>query len=717
MKKEELRKLRTLNATREMMEKAADNAIDKVAKNAYGWKERVYKKYAMFLRCQCLGKYLKIAVFLPKEMQKGIKSPKYEIFINLEGEEFITREWIGETEKWRTGKIDSLFYYWGDLAKSEKTSWMNQDGKNSIKRKLNVSCGGFEGILEYQKRINEEKIKERRRKETKPWDDDMALMPELPQGFLKWQKKEGIPEHYIFYEYKKGGAKHGYCSHCEQTVEIRNPRHGKQGVCRRCRARITYKATGKIGSLATDAYKSQIVQEMKGGIVVRTFRGWKHYRGMTPDKPYYCITEIRRTLFRGDKIDTYNYELYKNTEMRWVRDGFSDMLYEEAIVYGGNMRYLEKTVLKRSGLPNMIRDGRMINSSRYLLQENGNPAIEQLAKIGLTRMAKEMMESLYKPGLLNEDATQLAKMLKIDTNRLNRLKKMDAGLIHLEWMKKEKEMDTILSDELIDYFGKAGITPRELNFILNRMSYTKIYNYIVRQKAMGRDADTARQILQTWKDYLDMAEKAGMDTEKEMIYKPKNLKSAHNEAVLLLQEEDMEKMAAELAKKWPHVNEVCGTLEKYEMTGKEYSVVAPRNGIIDIVREGTSLHHCVHTCTFYFDRIEARESYLLFLRRTECIDVPYYTLEVEPSGNIRQKRTTGDNQNEDFQDAVKWLKKWQQEIRKRLTKEDEELGRKSNEARIRELKKLREDGNKIWHGKLEGKLLVEVLEEDFMEAM
>ena len=37
--------------------------------------------------------------------------------------------------------------------------------------------------------------------------------------------------------------------------------------------------------------------------------------------------------------------------------------------------------------------------------------------------------------------------------------------------------------------------------------------------------------------------------------------------------------------------------------------------------------------------------------------------------------------------------------------------------RIENYKNLRENGNKVWHGKLAGQLLADVLEADFMEAM
>ena len=67
--------------------------------------------------------------------------------------------------------------------------------------------------------------------------------------------------------------------------------------------------------------------------------------------------------------------------------------------------------------------------------------------------------------------------------------------------------------------------------------------------------------------------------------------------------------------------------------------------------------------------------------------------------------------------AVNFLKKWQQYFKKQLTAEEKELGRKSDKLRKENYKKLRKDGNRIWHGKLQGQLLADVLEADFMEAI
>lgn len=137
-----------------------------------------------------------------------------------------------------------------------------------------------------------------------------------------------------------------------------------------------------------------------------------------------------------------------------------------------------------------------------------------------------------------------------------------------------------------------------------------------------------------------MAEKLKMNIEVEQIKKPKNLKEAHDRLILIGQKDGIEKKAKELEKKWPRVNMQCEKLKKFEFAQKDYCIVAPKC-IKDIVAEGMLLGHCVHTCDYYFSRIQEDESYLFFLRKSNSPDMPWYTLEVEPSGNIRQKRTTG----------------------------------------------------------------------------
>lgn len=288
---------------------------------------------------------------------------------------------------------------------------------------------------------------------------------------------------------------------------------------------------------------------------------------------------------------------------------------------------------------------------------------------------------------------------------------MDANIYSLRWMQYEKEANTIWPDEMMKDFGEAGFSTSVFNFLHTPISFVKCHNYLKKQAAMMDES--MAQTLISWRDYTNMADQLKMNTKCDQIAKPKDLKAAHDELILLREAKGLKKQAKEIEKKWPKVNEQLPKLLKFEFTAGEYTIVAPKE-VLDIVREGTILRHCVHTCDYYFDRIQRDESYLFFLRRSAQPDVSWYTLEVEPSGNIRQKRTTGDNQNPDFQKSVPFLKKWQQFFQKQLTEEEKQLGEKADELRKENYKNLRKNGNRVWHGKLAGKLLAEVLENDFM---
>lgn len=718
MIKAELRKLRTLKATPQMIEKAKENK--KTSREVkYGCIRECKREYAVFMRCQKLGGYLKIAIFMPEKLAAGAKEPRFELFINVRGREWITREWVDGKETWSNAMLENLNYKgwnsWNYLYYSKAMAWINKEGNRTIRQELAVEEGGYEGILKWQKETRKERIEEKERRETKPWDDAMKLIPELPKRFKHWVEKEAITDNFLFYEYKKEGATEGYCSHCDNIVKISGPKHNKKGRCPKCKRKVTYKSTGKIKTLATPQESCQIIQGLKGGFVVRSFWIYKSYAQRDYKTPYIRIHEHRRVLYCEDGTrSTYEYENYRNKTMRWVKIGNNVYGYcgGTGKVYKRNIAALEKTVLKYSALPMMVRAQGEINCEKYLYMEQRNKAIEPLAKIGMINMVNDMIKSRHKE-LICENATELTRILKIDKSRLKRLKSMEAGICGLEWMQLEKEENTIWPDEMIEYFDNEHISRGDFEFIEKKMNYVQIYNYLKKQNELC--GDSPKQIIRTWRDYMDMVHKMNLQTKNEMVYKPKNLKERHNELIMLLQEENIEKQAEEVRKKFRNVDNICKTLKKYEYETKEFAIIAP-GGITDIIREGVALQHCIHTCDIYFDRINRRETYLLFLRKTDQKNVPWYTMEVEPGGNIRQKRTTGDNQNKDFETAVTFLKKWQKEVRKRMSREEKELAKKSNQLRIEGYKKLRQNGNRIWHGKLQGKLLVDVLEEDFMEV-
>ena len=113
MQKEALRKLRALPATKEMMEKGK-RFTEKVECHSWYNSGKPYTKiipeYDVLLRVQNLDRFIKVAVFIPEKMRKNIKTPLYEIFLNAEGGEYLTRvlDDEGNEAAWSTAMIGNL---------------------------------------------------------------------------------------------------------------------------------------------------------------------------------------------------------------------------------------------------------------------------------------------------------------------------------------------------------------------------------------------------------------------------------------------------------------------------------------------------------------------------------------------------------------------------------------------------------------------------------
>ena len=272
----------------------------------------------------------------------------------------------------------------------------------------------------------------------------------------------------------------------------------------------------------------------------------------------------------------------------------------------------------------------------------------------------------------------------------------------------------IIPDHVLRWLEQEKIHVSDIAFILDRMSEQQVCNYLQRQKAGTRD--TFRHIIYTWNDYLSMADKLGINTNDEIVYRVKLLRQRHDELVEQLRKREKEMEAAATARKYRKIAGICRLIKpKYEYTGEVYSIVVP-SGVRDIMREGDTLSHCVGKSDRYWERIEQQEAYILFLRKTAEIDKPYYTLEVEPNGTIRQKQTYFDRQNDDLKDAEKFLKEWQKVVSGRLTESDREKAEKSKALRLQEFEQLRQDDVRIHVGDLAGQRLVDVLVSDLMET-
>ena len=212
-----------------------------------------------------------------------------------------------------------------------------------------------------------------------------------------------------------------------------------------------------------------------------------------------------------------------------------------------------------------------------------------------------------------------------------------------------------------------------------------------------------------------MAKRLGMDIHDSIIYRTRDLQLRHKEAVLKIEEMKRGIRRRELEEKYVGFQKhLIDLKEKYEFSDGEYQVIAPKS-IDDILYEGDTLHHCVNKTDTYFDRIVSKESYILFLREKENPKVPFYTLEVEPDGTIRQKRAEFNRQNKDIDKVTSFLTLWQKEIQKRLTQKDRKSTEESRKLRQQNYQEIRDNHVIVHGGTFAGELLADLLEKDLMD--
>lgn len=728
MNRKELLRLRRLKATLKMVRIAQEDIPKKVTVkgwNGYDYQE-TRRKYQLFLRCRIEGELLRVALYYPDNLRAEGRLPSYEVYIDRNTRRFITYDCINK--KWSNAKLDRL--KWPEYLPSYPRTWMPIADAKTAADYLNSEKLGYEAVLSYQWKLREEARIRRHKKETDPWDADMALTPALPKDWDRWVSKVGIPQNYIFYQYEKRGAKTGYCSYCEKDVPIQGrPHHNKAGRCPCCRHEVTYKAVGRLGwHLDTNEVCVYLIQARPDGFVVREFWAVRRYLKENYKHPKVSCVEHWRVIYDHETVArTYYWGNYKQLCDRWIAGvpSYSWMGYnsiynnhgnKEGRVYGKTLPHLAKGLLKQTGLADWIYAHEFIvNPDKYMLVRKRVPQFEQIWKAGLPRLTDECWHPHYSVEVYikNPQSPSLAKALGLDKQGLGRLRQYNGGRSLLRWLQMEKQSGKAIPDEALQWFMDNSIEVNHLNFIWGKMNALQVCHYMQRQATDSHES--VQQVLNTWRDYLSMAERLGIDTSDEIIYRAKLLRQRHDELVLRCQQVDQEERAEQVLEDFPNVDKVCQDIkEKFEYANGNYAIVAP-NGALDIIVEGEVLCHCVGSSDRYWDRIERQETFILFLRRASAPHLPYYTLEVEPDGAVRQKRTKFDRQGDDIEDIKKFLAEWQGVLKKRLTKGDRKKAANSRVLREQEFDQMRKDNVIIHMGDLAGQKLVDVLTADLME--
>lgn len=545
-------------------------------------------------------------------------------------------------------------------------------------------------------------------------------------------------KHYAFMDHavgtRKDKVRRFYCSACSGTVDA--PwKHNKTETCPLCGAVL------KVSKTIFQRVQFERVSyfyrdfDMKGRIalVMVTANVKKVWRGGSEDvswsSPLRVLTSPLDYKWGNWATQT---AIYYN---QW--DGWSDRNSDYFQTSAGYIYLPDPDVLKDTYYEDMLRPtvaiaerGWRINYDHLLMKDGSIVAgvYEMLARGGYYRLCRELVRGVYydedRPNWRGKNA---GEVLGIGGQNRARLRKLDGGTRMISWLKISEKCGYKLTDEELTWLSKS-LDEGDVKKIMNhkhlpRMGITSIINYLRKQVKKGgipRDyyRSTGQAAVALWLDYLDMAASMKLDLSRDSVYKPTKLRDRHDDLVAVVS-------AGKTESKYPKVATVCAKIkEKYEWRGDKYYVLVP-SGAVDIMREGKRLNHCIvrEDENRYLERIEREETYIMFLRKNSDVDAPWYTMEVEPGGNVIQLRTYNDDDGSgrkgsmyhDRDEAKAALHIWRREIARRLDQGEIAKAQKSREMLLKYWDDLQKNGNIIRGGYLKGSLLVDVLKDDYKE--
>lgn len=492
---------------------------------------------------------------------------------------------------------------------------------------------------------------ERRRRELQ---ERIESMPEIPEEFLDWSRKEVTNKHYLFYK-RKGNKVEAWCSACGNENEYRinpgesyeeltavrtgpKPKHNDFAVCGICGEAGKWIAVGRKNRIEDKepCYLWQTINEKT--FVIRYFYA---YKTATQGGEKCEWTEIARNFIRkGRKKIQKDYQKYDGYTGEDFWDdcnlyGLKSIKQEDGKIYPGSWDELKKSHLKYSGLEEYVawmkksKPMRKIDYTGYLGQYNRFPAEEMLVKMGLYELV-----DLCSKDWFDEKAEKPEDVLKIDKRKLKELLKVGIAEQY-KWLKMyqmEKRLGILLKEEeekeLFKIMGEYRLT--EYEKIAPYLSVTKFINRVKRYacKPDREHRNWSEYMIATrYCDYLDMCIQMGYDMTDTIKLFPKDLHAAHDKMVLEVNRRAADMRKQEVNKKYPNIAKKYEELEKYYGIETKKYIVRPVRDAAEMVEEGRMQHHCVGGDT-YLGKHNKGESRILLMRKREKPEEPYITIEI-----------------------------------------------------------------------------------------
>lgn len=497
-------------------------------------------------------------------------------------------------------------------------------------------------------------------------------IPLVPDDMEQWVREKIFPEEYLFMK-KTGKIMKYACTACGAKGQTKKGgKHNELISCPRCGKKVVIKRLVERIIRKENVTLLQKIDDHRWA--ERLFKA-----NMTADqsgKKIELWAEICVVIPEGDTWGKVYYgQNYGQDELEqdWWDSNKNNKRWAESFLYSGNLQeVLPMGSLQNSGMDILAEKGRKFEVNKFIATFHKRGYMEYLIKGGFMKMASEIVK-LYgwwggEDRYLKTSATTYKEMFKIDGNRVNRLKQMDGGMTALRWLQHEEAAGIRISQEILEYLQHNNISPSDMDTFINELgSINRAVNY------MRKQSTRTHTTLELWSDYMRMARQEGLDLQDDIVRFPKDLKARHDAlAEVIYERQDKARKRKERAKYRKLDKQIEGHLpdvKLYFYENEEY-IFIPAGKCEELIEEGRTLHHCVGASDRYMDSMAKGETWIVFLRRKENIDEPYYTLEIDmKNDSIRQWYSEYDRKPDE------------KEVSKLLTEYKKAVSRKRNKQK------------------------------------
>jgi len=322
----------------------------------------------------------------------------------------------------------------------------------------------------------------------------------------------------------------------------------------------------------------------------------------------------------------------------------------DALKYTGLKEFIDHKINK-SVHSHSVAITDIINYIRY---QSMYPVVEQLCKRGFVNtLEDEIYHRVNNGKMMSIDLSQRKVSDAVGLpERLIKIYLKDSDYhSRLERFKALYRLDPNVREDDIAWLELYGVEANQVADVMHesQMSIMRLCEYL--EHVRINQCFEPKAAITDWRDYLHAAKTIEVDLTDNKARYPSSLKREHDRAVakqkLVLDAKKDEFFQAE--------TERYGRLYSYKT--EEYMIIPPKD-MKDLFEEGRKLNHCVGS---YSDRIVEGKTCIMFIRKTDEPDKPYFTIEINQSNSYVVQLRANSNRcinHGTEKELVKFLREW-----------------------------------------------------------